>query len=275
MKRSIAIMLATIVALVAGLIAAPVAETRERLVLQGSTTVLPITILHAEEFMKRNPGTIISVRGGGSGAGIKALIDGVVEMAQSSRSIRDREIAHAKGRGITVVEHTIARDALAVIVHPSNPVYDLTSEQVKHIYMGKITNWKDIGGKNMEIVIISRDVASGTFKAFNDMILGDEKVTPASLLLASSAAVVGTVRNARGAIGYVGMGYLSPAVKPILLDGIAATEEELLAGRYPLGRPLFIYTAGQPTGLAKRFMDFMMSPDGQELVEKAGFVSVR
>ena len=277
MKKSIAVMLAAIFALVVGLTAAPVVESKERLVLQGSTTVLPITVKHAEEFMKRNPGTEISVRGGGSGAGIKALIDGVVEMAQASRSIRDKEIAHAKEKGINVVEHTIARDALAVIIHPSNPVTNLTRAQIKDIYMGKITNWRDVGGKNQKIVATSRDVASGTFKAFNEMILdeGRAKQSPDVLLQASSAAVVGAVTHTKGAIGYVGMGYLRPEIKGITVDGVAPTKENLLAGKYPLGRPLFIYTAGQPTGLAKRFMDFVMSPDGQRIVEDTGFVPVK
>ncbi|TBV82188.1 MAG: PstS family phosphate ABC transporter substrate-binding protein [Desulfobulbaceae bacterium] len=274
MKKSIAVTMAAIFGLMAGLVAAPVAESRERLVLQGSTTVLPITVKHAEEFMKRNPGTEISVRGGGSGAGIKALIEGTIGMAQASRSIRDGEILEAKARGIKVVEHTIAGDALAVIVHPENPVANLTKAQIRDIYLGKTTNWREVGGKDQKIVVTSRDVASGTFKAFNEKILGKEKQRPDALFLASSAAVVGTVTGTPGAIGYVGMGFLRPEIKALHVDGVAATAENLVAGKYPLGRPLFIYTAGEPTGLAKRFLDFIMSPDGQKIVKEAEFVPV-
>lgn len=275
MKKSIVVMLAAIFGLMVGLITAPVAESKESLVLQGSTTVLPITVVHAEEFMKRNPGTEISVRGGGSGAGIKALIDGVIEMAQASRSIKDEEVAGAKTKGIEVVEHTIAGDALAVIIHPANPVTNLTKAQIRDIYLGKATNWKEVGGTDRRIVVISRDVASGTFKTFNKRILGKEKQRPDALLQASNAAVVGAVQHTPDAIGYVGMGFLRPEIKALLVDGVAATTENLIAGKYPLGRPLFIYTAGEPKGLAKRFLDFIMSPDGQKIVEKAGFVPVK
>lgn len=269
------VMMAVVFALTAGLVATPAADAGESLVLQGSTTVLPITVIHAEEFMKKNPSTKISVRGGGSGSGIKALMDGVVEMAQSSRSIRPKEIARAKEKGIRIVEHVIAGDALAVIVHPSNPVANLTIEQLKDIYTGKITNWQEVGGNNQKMMVISRDVASGTFRAFNKMILGKEKQRADALLQASSAAVVGAVTHTPGAIGYVGMGFLRPAVKAVKVNGIKATVETLIAGIYPLGRPLFIYTAGDPTGLSKRFMDFILSPAGQKIVENTGFVPVR
>ncbi len=131
-----------------------------------------------------------------------------------------------------------------------------------------------MGGKDQKIVVTSRDVASGTFKAFNEKILGKEKQRPDALFLASSAAVVGTVTGTPGAIGYVGMGFLRPEIKALHVDGVAATAENLVAGKYPLGRPLFIYTAGEPTGLAKRFLDFIMSPDGQKIVKEAEFVPV-
>jgi len=277
MKKSIVVMMAAIFALMAGLVTAPVVEAKESLVLQGSTTVLPITVLHAEEFMKRNPGTEISVKGGGSGAGIKALVDGVIVMAQSSRSIAAKEIDAAKAKGIKVIEYIIAKDALAVIVHPTNPVTNLTSAQIKDMYLGKTTNWKEVGGRDRRIVVISRDLASGTFETFNDMILKKEKLRPDALLQASSAAVVGAVQHTEDAIGYVGMGYVGgrTEIKSLLVDGVDATAENLKADKYPLGRPLFIYTAGEPKGLAKRFLDFMMSPDGQKIVEQAKFVPVK
>jgi len=276
MKRSIVIMIAAIFSLAIVLIASPVVEAKEKLVLQGSTTVLPITVKHAEDFMKKNPGTEISVRGGGSGAGIKALIEGVVPMAQSSRSIKKDEIESAKKKGIDVVEHIIAEDALAVIVHPTNPVANLTIAQIKDIYLGKIANWKDVGGKDAKILVISRDVASGTFEAFNELVLNKEKQRPDALLQASSAAVVGTVTHTPDAIGYVGMGYLGgPEIKAVTVNGITPTVENVRAKKYPIARPLFIYTAGKPTGLAKKFMDFVMSSDGQKIVKDTGFVPVK
>ncbi len=248
---------------------------RRTLVLTGSTTVLPIAQLCAEKFMDQHPDVNISVRGGGSGVGIAALIDGTCDIAMASRPMKTKELKSARGKGINPLATVIAKDGIAIIVHPSNPLSEITLAQLKDIYTGKISNWKDVGGKPGKIVVISRDVASGTFEVFKKIVLKGAKTRADALMLASNKAVATTVEKTPGAIGYVGLGYISSKVKALAVDGVEPTKETVVSGKYKLARPLYLYTDGKPMGLAKEFIDFVLSPEGQKIVDKIGFVPVK
>jgi phosphate transport system substrate-binding protein len=247
----------------------------DQLTLTGSTTVLPIAQKAAEDFMKIHSNANISVRGGGSGVGIAALIDGTTDIANASRPMKDKEVTSAKEKGITPNEITIAKDGIAVIVNPENPVCGITLQQLKGIFTGEINDWSELGGKPGTIVVVSRDVASGTFEVFKEKVLEGEKVRDDALMLASNKAVATTVAQTPGAIGYVGLGYLSSDVKALSVNGVDPTRANVISGDYPLARSLFMYTNGKPQGLAKEFIDFILSPAGQKIVEEQGFVSIK
>jgi phosphate transport system substrate-binding protein len=247
----------------------------EKIVVEGSTTVLPIAQKAAEVFMNSNPGSDISVRGGGSGVGIASLIDGTCDIGDSSRPIKDTELDKAVTNGRSLKANVVAMDGICVIVHPSNNVGALSKKQIKDIYAGAISNWKQLGGSDEKIVVISRDSSSGTFEAFGTLALDGAKVRPDALLQASNQAVASTVSRTPGAIGYVGLGYLSSSVKAVDVDGVKASKETVLSNKYLIGRPLFMYTNGAPKGLAKQFIDYILSPEGQKLVEEEGFVGLK
>jgi phosphate transport system substrate-binding protein len=244
------------------------------LTVKGSTTVLPIAQVCAEVYMEANPDITISVQGGGSGVGIASLLDGTCDIANASREIKKEEIERAREEGIDPKANVVARDAIAVVVHPTNPVEGLTLDQIKDIYTGKISNWSKVGGEDKKIVILSRDSASGTFEAFNKLVLGKERVRPDALLQASNQAIAVSVSKTPCAIGYIGLGYVSDNVKVLSVDEIEPSKETALSGEYPLSRPLFMYTNGEPTGDAKVFLDFVLSEAGQRLVEENGYVGV-
>jgi phosphate transport system substrate-binding protein len=245
------------------------------LTIKGSTTVLPIAQAAAEEFMDRNPGINISIQGGGSGVGIASLLDKTADIADSSRKIKDEEIQKAKASGVNPYENTIAMDGIAVVVHPSNTIGKLTREQIKAIYTGKISNWSELGGRNAKIVVISRDSSSGTFESFEELALNKEKVRPDSLSTASNQAMAQTVAQTPGAIGYVGLGYVTPKVKAVGVDGIKCTKATIFSKKYPLSRALYMYTNGAPAGNAKKLIDFIESKAGQKIVAEEGFVGLK
>jgi len=241
----------------------------------GSTTVFPIAQACAERFMDINKDVNISVKGGGSGVGIAALLDGTCDIAISSRPMKVEEINKGKERGVNPVAHVIALDGIAIVVHPSNPLEGLTVEQVRNIYSGKINNWKEVGGRDMKIVVVSRDSASGTYEAFHELVLKKEKLRDDAMLLASNRAVATTIAQTEGAIGYIGLGYLSPSVKSLKIDGVMPSKETVINKSYKLARSLYMYTNGEPKGLLKSFIDFVLSPEGQKIVEEQGFVPVK
>jgi len=256
------------------------AKERNRLSMQGSTTVLPIAQLAAEEYMDLAdmgllPEADITVRGGGSGVGIAALLDGTIDIANASRAIKSKEIKKAKAKKIEPFATVIAKDGIVVIVHPSNSVTGLSLEDLKAIYTGQISKWNKVGGQAKPIVVISRDTASGTFETFNKLALKKEKVRDDALMLASNQAVATTVAKTPGAIGYIGLGYLSDKVKALEIDGVEPSQKTVVSGKYKLSRPLFMYTNGKPKGLAKKFIDFVLSLAGQRIVEDLGFVPLR
>ena len=251
----------------------PISQAGEgQLVVQGSTTVLPIAQAAAEIFMQNNSQANISVRGGGSGNGIAALIEETCDIADASRPMKVKEILLCQKKGISPVPHIVAMDGIAVIVHTSNPVQDLSMEQIKDIYTGKITNWKELGGEDRKIVVVSRDSSSGTFETFEKIVLKGKKVIPESLAQASNQTVATVIATTKGAIGYVGLGYISTTVKALQVNGVIPKQETVVSGKYPISRPLYMYTDGAPQGVAKDFLEFICSEEGQKIVEEQGFV---
>ncbi len=245
------------------------------LVIKGSTTVLPIAQKAAEDFMKKNPSTSISVSGGGSGEGVKAIIDGTCDIATSSRDMKPEELTLAKEKGAEIVKHSVAMDCVAPVVHPDNKVTGLTLEQLKDIYMGKIRNWKEVGGDDKPIVVVSRDTSSGTFEIWHEKVLKKEKVTPEAQMSASSGAVAQIVSKNRFAIGYVGIGYINKDLKAVPVNGVRATPETALDGSFPVSRALYFFTRGELKDDIKAFVEFVLSDDGQKIVLEEGFVPLK
>jgi phosphate transport system substrate-binding protein len=244
----------------------------ESIVIKGSTTVLPIAQAALEAYMKTNKGVQISLSGAGSGDGIKALIDKTTDIANSSREIKKEEISLAATNGVKPFAHVVAYDALLPAVHPSNKVKDLSIDQLSQIYQGKITNWKEVGGDNLKIVVISRDSSSGTFESWDHFIMKKAKVTPRAQMMASNGAIVTAIANNRYALGYLGMGYINKSVKPLQVNGVNGSAQTVLSQKYPLARELYMYTNGEPTGEVAKFIAFVKSAQGQKIVEKTGFV---
>ena len=257
---------------VIGLLLGTGAAFAENIVIKGSTTVLPIAQVTLEAYMKANPGAKISLSGGGSGEGIKALIDGSTDIANSSRQIKPTEAELAKRKGVTPIETVVAIDAIVPIVNPRNPVQNLSIDQLSQIYQGKITNWKEVGGEDLQIVVISRDSSSGTFEAWGELVLKGAKVTPRAQLQASNGAIVQAVSKNKYALGYIGLGYLDKSVRGLTVNGVQPSEKTALSKEYPVSRELYMYTDGAPKGETARYIRFVLSPAGQALVKKEGFV---
>lgn len=241
----------------------------------GSTTVLPIAQRAAEAFMDIHEDISVSVRGGGSGVGIAALLDGRTDIADASRPIKTKEIKLAREKGINLYANVVAQDGLAIVVHPEVAVDSISIEDLRKIFTGEIENWKDLGGPSKAIVAISRDYSSGTFEVFKELVLEGAKVEDGALMLASNKAVATTVSTTPYSIGYIGLGYLSDKVKALKVDGVDASEETVKKGEYRLARPLFMYTNNEPKGIVKTFMDFVFSPQGQAIAREVGYVPVK
>ena len=251
----------------------PHAFAGQQLTIKGSTTVLPVTQKVAEAFMEKYPDINVSISGGGSGNGIKAIVDGTTDIAQSSRWIKQEEVKLAVDNGYYPVPFGIALDAIIPVVHPDNPVDDLSLDQLKAIYEGKIKNWKDVGGEDRNVVVISRDSSSGTFVVWNDVVLRGGRVTPRGQLLPSNGAIVQAVAGNRNAIGYIGIGYFNDSLKSVRVDGVQPTHETAGSGAYPVSRTLWYFTDGWPGGKTLQFINFMLHPEkGQKLVKETGYV---
>lgn len=265
MKIFLSLILGTLVSLA-------VSAESGKIKIEGSTTVLPIAQKTAEIFMEKNSTADLSVRGGGSGVGAASLSDGTCDIANCSRAMKQSEIDKAVSKGREPKSHIIAMDGLCVIVNKDNPVTTLTKAQIKDIFTGKINDWSEIGGTSGKIVIISRDTSSGTYEAFGELALYKVKPRSDALMQASNQAVATTVADNSSAIGYCGLGYIKEGVKALIVDGIVASKDTVLSGKYPLARPLFMYTNGVPTGIIKEYIDFIKSPEGQKIVAEEGFV---
>jgi phosphate transport system substrate-binding protein len=241
--------------------------------IKGSTTVLPIAQKVAEAYMKENPDVRISISGGGSGNGMKALIDGTTDIADSSRFIKDKELKMAMERGRYPVPFAVAYDCIIPVVHPTNSIKDLTMDQLKAIFKGEIENWKDVGGPDRKIVVISRDTSSGTYEVWEKKVMEKEKVYPGALLQASNGAVVQAVSKNKNAIGYIGLGYLDESVKGLTVNNIKGSKDTTLSGVYPISRPLYMFTDGWPKGDTLNFINYVLHPQkGQKHAEETGYV---
>lgn len=252
--------------------------------IKGSDTMVNLGQAWAEAYMKAHSTANVAVTGGGSGTGIAAIIQGTTDIAESSRPMKDKEIAQAKERGVNPVEHEVALDALSVIVNPANPVGKLTIDQLSDIFTGKITNWNQIGGPDEKIVLLSRDKNSGSHVFFLEHVVrrgndkGSEEYTQTALMMPSSEAIADQVTTDKGAIGYVGLGYVDPKKhKAVAVAKTAAgpfikpSIETAISHIYPISRPLYWYTNGQPQGEVRSLLDFVMSSEGQGIVDKLGF----
>lgn len=246
-------------------------DEMQEVTVTGSSTVLPIAETAAEEFNKEHDDIQVSVSGGGSGYGINAIIEGTADIGMASRDIKQSEIDEVPD----VVEHTVARDGLAIIVSKSvydAGIQDLTQQQVIDIYSGDITNWDELGGPDEDIYVVERADTSGTYGTFMDLLGLDETAAQSTQL--ENSDVKKTVGTADYAIGYVGMGYVGDDTPAVALDGYKPTSENVAAGDYALQRGLHMYTDGEPTGAVKEYIDFVMSDRGQEIVEEIGFIPV-
>lgn len=260
---------------------------KKPLQVKGSDTMVNLGQAWAERYMETNPEDFVAVTGGGSGTGIAALLSGTCDIAVSSRNITEQEISRAKEKGVDPHETQVAMDGLAIVVHPKNPVSKLTIDQLAKIFTGRIANWKDVGGADAEIVVLSREVNSGTHVYLKEHVLrkGDPEnkaeFAPGALMLPSSQAIADEVAQNPDAIGYYGMGYISRRQKPVLVakteadEYIAPTAENVISGKYPISRPLFFCTDGEPRGSVKKFLDFCLSEEGQDIVLKTDFVPIK
>lgn len=252
------------------------AQKKDTLTIEGSTTVGPITDAYAEFFQQKFPGLKITVKNTGSGNGITALIEGRCDIATSSRMMKAEEFKKAVDKGVMPVLHAIAMDGICIAVNPANSIKGLSIAQVKDLYTGKVKNWKDVGGPDMEVVLISRDTASGTFEAFNEMVMKKEKMADGVQFVSSSKEVHARVSTTKGAIGYVGLGFLDEQIKGLNIDGVTPTKKTITSGKYPLSRPLFMITNGYPAlgSLIYEVVTFHLGEKGQKMVEAKGYVPV-
>ncbi len=254
---------------------------------KGSDTLVNLALAWAEKYQAENPGVSISVTGGGSGTGIAALLNRTVDIANASRRMEAGEIEQAKAKGFTPVEFVVARDAIAVIVNPTNPVSKLTLQQISDIYSGKYNNWSQVGGENRPIVRLSREVNSGTHVYFRDTVirLGDPNnktlFATDTLLLPSSEGIVSELRQNPNAIGYDGLGYVPKDLKVIAValnaDSPSVLPSAVTANNktYPIARDRYMYTAGEPTGPVKKYLDWIHTPEAQKIVADLGFVPLQ
>ena len=247
-----------------------------KLVLDGSTTVGPIAKAFAEYFMQENPGVNITVSESGSGNGAKSLINDTCDIANMSRFMKGKEFKAAAEKGIMPVAHVIAMDGLPVLVHPSNPVNNLSVDQVQNIYLGNITSWKQVGGPDMKIIIISRDTNSGTYETFNKLVMKKKKIAEGCEYVGSNGAVRQRVQSTPASIGYAGLGFVDDTVKALSIENIKPTPLTVASGKYAISRPLFMFTNGYPKlgTTLHAFISLYLSPEGQEIIESIGFIPV-
>lgn len=261
-------------------------QPSETIVNSGSDTMVNLALAWAEQYQQLQPEISVSVSGGGSGTGIASMINGTSDLANASRQIKDEEYTSAVENGIEPVEFVVARDAIAVIVNPENPIQQLSLQQISDIYSGKYTNWSQLGGEDRPIVRVSRETNSGTHVYFLEEVLrlgeddNDTLFSPDTLLLLSSQGITSEVRDNPNAIGYDGLGYVTPDVKVVAVseseDGpfIYPSVESVNQGSYPIARDLYIYSAGQPSTQVQAYLDWIMSSQGQEIVKELGFVPI-
>ena len=259
-----------------------IAEARSKVVqLKGSDTILNASQAIAEKYMSTHKGARIAVTGGGSGVGISALINKTTDIAMASRNMKDKEFEQAKTRGINVDEIVVGYDGITIIANKSNPLKDIDDKTLGKIFRGEIKNWKEVGGDDAPIVVLSRDSSSGTHEFFKEHIIregnpkGTQEYGPKTLYMPSNQSIKQEVANNKYAIGYIGMGYMDDSVEAIKVDGVEASRENVLSKKYPIARQVYWYTTKDRDGVVKDLVDFAVSPDGQAIIKDEGFVPVK
>lgn len=237
---------------------------KAKIVIAGSTSVQPISELLAEAFMAKNQNVEIAIQGGGSSAGIKAAAEGAADIGASSRELKESE------KNLNRIE--IARDGVVIVVHPSNPVSDLRIDQIRDIYSGKITNWKQVGGKDAQITAITRESGSGTRGAFEEIVTHPDKISDKCIVQNSTGAIRAAVAQDPNAIGYISLASLSKEVKAMKVEGVEATADNIKSGSYKVNRPFLYLTKEKPSGIVKDYIDFVLGPEGKSIMEKEGLV---
>jgi phosphate transport system substrate-binding protein len=250
------------------------AAEKQKLQIEGSTTVGPIADAFAEAFKSNYPNLELTIKKTGSGDGAAALVDGRCDIAIMSRFMKEKEFSKAVENGVFPVAHVVAMDGVCVVVHPSNPVTQLSTAQVRDIYAGKITNWKQVGGSDLEIVVISRDTSSGTYETFHGLVMQKEEMGSKIEYVNSNPQAHARVKTTAGAIGYVGIGFLDSNVKALEIDKVSPSRQTISSGVYPIARPLFMFTNGYPKlgGMIYKFCTFYLTETGQEIVTAKGFI---
>jgi phosphate transport system substrate-binding protein len=249
--------------------------------IKGSDTVLPLTQKEAEVFMKKNPNTSIMVTGGGSGVGISALMSGTTDIAQASRSLKLDEKMKLNDAGKAFKETIIAYDAIAIVVNTANKVSKLTREQLEGIFTGKITNWKEVGGADEKIVVYSRETSSGTYEFVKEHVMNKKNYATSALLMPATGAIIQSVSQTKGAIGYVGLAYVEKTVKALEVSYdkgktyISPSIANAKNKTYPITRPLFYYYLNTTEKLIKPYVNFILSAEGQKIVLDEGYVPVK
>jgi phosphate transport system substrate-binding protein len=244
--------------------------------IKGSDTVLPLASAWAEAYMNKHPDAVIAVNGGGSGVGFASLINGTCDIANASRECKPKEVTQGRDRNVMLKATTVAKDGLAVVVHPRNPLKGVTMAQLAKLYQNA-QSWKEIGGDNKKVVVIGRDSSSGTYVFFQDTVLRGRRYRPDMLTLPSNNAICQAVSQDQGAVGYVGLAFAKEfaakkKIKIIAVDGVVASDEVVKNGKYHLWRPLYCYTNGRRGGLVADYLKFVTGPEGQKIVEKVGYV---
>lgn len=251
--------------------------------IKGSETMQPLVTMCAEDFMSKHPHVDVVVQGGGSGTGIAALFNGTVDIGMSSRDLSDKEHEHASSNGFQLREYVVARDGIAVVVHPENPLTQLSLDQLRRMFTGQIRNWHEVGGVQHDIFVLARTASSGTSALFRHRVLAGENYGESVQQMPTNTAIVAEVTNQPAAIGYSGLEAVQAAhgrVKVVALQAtsnslpVFPTRAAIRSGSYPLARALHFYTAGEPSGQVRDFIDFCRGPQGQKLVAKAGFITI-
>lgn len=247
----------------------------EKITVKGSDTMVILSQRWAEKYMSKNGSVSIQVTGGGSGTGISALINGTTDICNASRPMKQSEIKKIKERyGSLGVEIPCAKDGITIYLNESNPVSNLTTDQLKKIYTGKITNWKDVGGNDAKIILYSRENNSGTYVYFKDNVLSGQDYSPSCQNLPGTAAVVNSVSKDVNGIGYGGHGY-SKGIKMAKINGVAPDKDNIANGKYPISRSLYMYLRNKPSGAMKKFIDWVLSSEGQKLVSEVGYFPIK
>lgn len=260
-------------------------KSEKRLVtVKGSDTMVHLAGSWAEAFMNAHPGNEVAVTGGGSGTGIAALLNGTTDICAASRNMKQKEKDLAAQRGIQPVEFVVARDGIAVVVNPDNPIKTLTLEQIRKIYTGAYSNWNQLSGPDEPIIVLSRDSSSGTYVFFQEHVLQKQDYRQDARLMPATSAIIQAVSSDKWSIGYAGLGYALEAAGKVKLLGVKSDDQSLAvvpsvktveSGQYSIARPLHLYTAGEPKRSVKDFIDFCLGPEGQKIVSQTGYVPIR